>query len=309
MSRVAASILELVSQTPTVALSRVISRGASVHLKLELLSPTASLKDRVAVAAVAEALAGGVLQDGGLLVEPSLGNTAVSLAFACASRRISLTAVLPDSASLERRALLRAYRAKVVLTPAEGGLSGAIAHARALRAQAPGAVTLGLYDGRVALEVHARQTAQELLETVRADGGAVGGFVCGVGSGATLAAVGRVLKQAYPALRVVAVEPAASPLLGGGAPRPHRLQELGFDFSPPALARGGVDQVIAVTDAEAWAMKARLGREEGLLVGISTGANVVAALQVAAELGPEARVYTVACDSGEREFSLGEQFA
>ncbi len=296
MSRAAASILELTGQTPTVVLARV---APSVHLKLEQLSPTGAVKDRVAVHAVARAFADGRLQEGMAVVEPSLGNAAISLAFACATRKISLTAVLPDSVSLERRALLRAYGAKVVLTPAEEGLSGAVAKAAALRAELPGAVTLGLHDGRAALEAHA-QTARELVETVRADGGAIGAFVCAVGSGATLTACGRALKAAFPPVQVVGVKPAA---------QPHRLQDMGFDGGAPALDPGVVDRLLQVTDREAWEMKLRLGREEGLLVGTSTGANVVVAARLAAELAAGARVYTLALDTGEREFSLAEQFA
>ncbi len=302
MSRAAASILDLVGQTPTVTLSRIPSAGgASVHLKLELLSPTGSLKDRVAVAAVAEAFASGLLKEGGALVEPTLGNSAVSIAFACATRKVSVTAVIPDSASLERRALLRAYGVKLVLTPAEEGLSGAIRRAQALREATPGAVTLGLHEGKAALEVHGRTTAQELVATVREDGGRIDAFVAGVGSGATLSACARALKGAWPAVKVVAVEPA-------NRPAPNRMQELARDLPPPALQGNLLDQTVSVADADAWAMKLRLGKEEGLLVGISTGASVVAAVALAAKLPPGARVYTLACDTGEREFSLAEQF-
>ncbi|MGQ0508866.1 MAG: PLP-dependent cysteine synthase family protein [Myxococcaceae bacterium] len=272
-----------VGNTPVVRLRRV---APQVRLKLENRSPTGSIKDRVAFAAVEAALRSGTLSPGATLVEPSMGNTAVSLAYACLTLKVKLTAVMPDSVSLERRALLRSYGVRIELTPTEEGFAGARAKSESL----PG-TRLNLWDGVVARDIHTRTTARELVEQIQGEGEGIGAFLCGVGSGATFSALSEALRKVFPSVKLVRVLSTT-----GGK----RNAEIGF--LPPLNSDNS--ETIAVADPDAWKMKLRLGKEEGLLVGISTGANVLAATQLSAT-GP---VYTLACDSGEREFSLAEQF-
>jgi cysteine synthase A len=301
------SLVATVGGTPTVRLGRLARPGsAEIHLKLEQLNPGASAKDRVAGALLERSLASGNAPSAGVVVGSS-GSLGISLAMVCAARGIGLTVVLPDSATLERRAVLRLYGVRVELTAAEGGLAEAQRRARAV-AEATGAVLVERGDAPEAERAVAEGLGRELVETARANGGA-DAFVCGVGSGATLTSAGRSLKDAFPSLCVVAVEASASPALSKGAFRPHRIQGLSEQAGAPCLDRSLVQRVIAVTDAEARSVQQRLAREEGLLVGISTGANVRASQIMAEDLGEGRRVYTLAMDSGERYFSLAEQFA
>jgi cysteine synthase len=298
------TILEAVGQTPTVRLSRV---GADVRAKLEHLNPGGSVEDRICARLLERAEADGRLKRGGTVIEATGGSTGISLALQCAVKGYRLIAVMPDSASRERRAVLRAYGATVELTPGGLLMTGAIARARELAASTPGAFQPSQFEGATAAQAHEESTGPELLETIAADGGQIEAFVAGYGTGGTLAGVGRVLRRRFPRVQIVAVEPAGCALLSGGAAGPHAIEGLGPGFVPAGLDRSGIDRTVVVDDQAAWAMKRRLAHEEGLLVGISSGANVHAAVAIARELGGNARVYTLCCDTGERYFTLEER--
>jgi cysteine synthase A len=278
-----------------------------VYAKLEAMNPGGSVKDRIAVAMLDAAERDGRLRPGGHVVEPTSGNTGVGLALACAVKGWRLTLAMPDSVSLEHRQALEAYGAEIVLTPAEGGMAPAVARAREL-ARDGGAFLPQQFENPANPAAHRDGTGPELVAAFRAIGAAPDAFVAGVGTGGTLTGVAAVLRRERPGVLVVAVEPAASPVLSGGAPGPTRIQGLGAGFVPAVLDRGAYDRVVAVTDEDAWAMKVRLAREEGLLVGVSSGAAVVAALAIARELGRGKAVATVLGDTGERYFSMAEWF-
>jgi cysteine synthase A len=303
------SILETIGATPVVRLSRILEPGsAAVHLKLEQLNPCGSMKDRSALAVIERAEAEGRLQPGGTVVEATSGNFGVGLALVCAVKGYKLVLAMPESMSLERRALLRSYGVRLELTPAELHLQGAMERALALAADIPGAFLPSQFENPAGADAHAETTARELLASAEADGVRIDAFVMGFGSGAALTGIGRALKARLPEVRIFAVEPEGSEVLSGKPAGPHRIQGFGPGFVPPLLDRSVIDRVVAVSDRAAWAMKERLAREEGLLVGISTGANVQAARVAAGELGPGRAVYTLACDTGERYFSMAEHF-
>ncbi len=302
------SILEAVGATPVVRLGRVADRaGADVYAKLESLNPAGSVKDRIAVAMIAAAERDGRLLPGARVVEPTSGNTGLGLALACAVKGYRLTLVMPDSTALEHRQAVEAYGAEIVLTPAEEGMTPAVERARAI-ARAEGAFLPQQFENPANPAAHRDTTGPELVEAFRALGALPDAFVAGVGTGGTLTGVSGVLRRARPGVLVVAVEPAASAVLSGGPAGPTRIQGIGAGFVPAVLDRAAYDRVVAVTDEDAWAMKVRLAREEGLLVGVSSGAAVVAALAVARELGRGKLVATVLADTGERYFSMAEWF-
>ncbi|MBL8600555.1 MAG: cysteine synthase A [Myxococcales bacterium] len=299
------SLLGLVGETSLLKLSRVApAGGATVWVKLEQQNPGGSVKDRIAVSMLEAALRDGRVARGGTVIEPTSGNTGIALAMACAANGLRAVLTMPESMSLERRALLEALGAKVVLTPEAEQLDGAVARAEALARETPGAFLPRQFANPANPEAHRLGTGRELVEALDR----IDAFVAGVGTGGTVTGVGRALRDAGRNTRVIAVEPAASPTLSTGARGPTKIQGLAAGFVPDNYDPGVVDAVMTVGDDEAWQMKTRLAREEGLLVGISAGANVVAALRVAERLGPEAVVVTVLCDTGERYFSLREHF-
>ena len=281
--------------------------GAQVYAKLESFNPGGSVKDRIAVAMIAAAERDGRLAPGMRVVEPTSGNTGLGLALACAVKGYPLTLVMPDSTALEHRQAVEAYGAEVVLTPAEGGMTPAVARAAEI-ARKEGAFLPQQFENPANPAAHRDTTGPELVAAFRALGALPDAFVAGVGTGGTLTGVAGVLRRARPGALVVAVEPAASAVLSGGAPGPTRIQGIGAGFVPAVLDRAAYDRVVAVTDEDAWAMKVRLARAEGLLVGISSGAAVVAALAIARELGRGKIVATVLADTGERYFSMAEWF-
>ena len=295
-------VTEAVGDTPLIRLGRVgQGLGATVLGKLEGANPGGSVKDRIAVSMIDAAERGGKLRPGGTIIEPTSGNTGIGLALVAAARGYRLVLTMPESMSLERRQLLALFGAELVLTPAAEGMRGAIRKADELLAAAPGAFMPQQFKNPANPEVHRRTTAEEIW---RDTGGAVDAFVAGVGTGGTLTGVGGLLKERRPGVRVVAVEPADSAVLSGGKPGPHKIQGLGAGFVPEVLNRGLVDEVITVLAVDAMATARRLARDEGLLVGISSGANVWAALQVAER--PEMAgktVVTILCDTGERYLS------
>jgi cysteine synthase len=296
-SGIADSVLDLVGGTPLVRLSRVGPGGvASVVAKLESQNPSGSVKDRPALAMIEAAERARKLREGAVIVEATSGNTGISLAMIAAVRGYRCVLVMPDDMSLERRYILRAYGADIVLTPAELGMAGAVARAEEIVRSTEGAFMPRQFDNAANPEVHARTTARELLDTIGND---LVAFVAGVGTGGTLTGVGQVLKRERPQVRVVAVEPAASAVLSGKAAGVHGIQGIGAGFVPRVLDRSVIDEVITITDVAATRMSERLAREEGLLVGPSSGANVEAAVAVAARM-KGGTVVTLVCDTGER---------
>jgi cysteine synthase A len=293
------SVTELVGGTPVVELQRITgSKTAQIRMKLEQFSATGSSKDRIALAILQCAEAEGRLPKGSTVIEATCGNAGIALAMRCVVKGLKLIVTAPESISLERRALLSAYGARVELTPARLQMAGAISRAKELLAQTKGAFMPSQYENpdNVAAQ---RQTGDELVETIRADGGQIDAFVAGLGTGGTLSGIGRALKASFPDVQVIAVEPATEI---------HRIEGLGSGRESTVLDRSVIDRVLLVEDADAWRMRGRLAREEGILGGISTGANVAAALRVANELGPGHRVYSICCDTGERDFSLERFF-
>ncbi|ABS27789.1 cysteine synthase A [Anaeromyxobacter sp. Fw109-5] len=302
------TILDAVGGTPIVRLSRVVPpEAAEVLAKLESFNPGGSVKDRIAVAMIEAAEREGRLAPGARVVEPTSGNTGLGLALACAVKGYRLTLVMPDSTSLEHRQALEAYGAALVLTPAEDGMTPAVARADEL-ARREGALLLQQFENPANPAAHRQGTARELVAAFDALGAPMDAFVAGVGTGGTITGVADVLRQERPGTLIVAVEPDACAVLSGGPAGPTRIQGLGAGFVPAVLDARAYDRVERVADEEAWAMKLRLARDEGLLVGTSSGAAVVAALRVARELGPGRRVATILPDSGERYFSMAEWF-
>jgi cysteine synthase A len=300
------SVLELIGNTPLVRIGCVADdSSATVWAKCEQLNPGGSVKDRICLAMVEAAERDGRLAAGAALVEPTSGNTGIGLALVCAVKGYRLVLAMPESMSLERRALLQAYGAELVLTPAEQVMDGAIEAAQELAVRRNAFMPMQ-FDNPANPAVHRSQTAAEILEAMGED--AVGAFVAAVGTGGTISGVGARLKQHDARTRVIAVEPESSPVLSGGEPGPTKIQGIGAGFVPKNFERSVVDEIRRVNDWDAYQMKRRLALENGLLVGISAGANVCVAAQVARELGPGQHVVTVLCDTGERYFSLDEYF-
>ena len=292
------SILSLIGNTPLVSLNRIPGEGTAAILgKLESYNPTGSIKDRIALGMIEDAEASGRLLPGYTLVEPTSGNAGVALAMVAAAKGYSLMIVMPENAPSERKRLLTRFGADLRLTPSTEAMPGAIRVAEALVRENPTYLMLNQFDNPVNPKVHRDTTAREIL---RDTGGIVDAFVAGVGTGGTITGVGEALKEVNPDTLVVAVEPAASPLLQSGLPGNHGIPGLGPDFVPPILNLDIIDEIIGVADEDAYYMTFRLAREEGLMVGISSGANVFAAVRLAERLGPGKTVVTVLPDNGER---------
>jgi cysteine synthase len=306
---VADDVLELVGDTPLVAI-RALGRGsprAAVWAKMEQVNPGGSVKDRICLAMVAEAERTGGLRPGGVVVEPTSGNTGIGLALVCAVRGYRCVLAMPESMSLERRQLLEAFGAEVVLTPEADQMEGALAKAREIVAKTPGAFMPHQFDNPANPRIHAETTAREIVHAM--EGLSIDAFVAGVGTGGTISGVGEVLKRELPsAPRIVAVEPESCATISRGERGPTKIQGLGAGFVPKNYRPAVVDEVIAVSDLDAWRAKAELARLEGLLVGISAGAAVHAAMAVARRLGEGKNVVTMLPDTGERYFSLEEYF-
>lgn len=292
------NVLTLIGNTPLVELKRVgLASGPRLLGKLEGRNPTGSVKDRVALAMIEDAERRGLLQPGSTLVEATSGNTAVSLALVGAVKGYKVAIVAPDSLPPERGRLLNYLGAEVELTPSSQGMAGAHEAAEGLVQQRPNTVRLHQFQSPANAQAHRDTTAQEVL---RDADGRVDALVAGVGTGGTITGVGEVLKAHNPEIRVVAVEPAASPTLGKGWTGPHRIPGLGADFVPPILNRDIIDEIVAVGDGAAAAMTLRLAREEGLMVGLSSGAALHAALEVARRMPPEATIVVILPDAGPK---------
>ncbi|HVY96466.1 MAG TPA: cysteine synthase A [Solirubrobacterales bacterium] len=301
--RIGAEASAVVGNTPLVLLDRLGAEvGGDVCAKLEYFNPGGSVKDRIGVAMIDAAEEEGLIKPGRtVVVEPTSGNTGIALAMVCAARGYELILTLPEGMSRERAKLLRAYGAEVRETPSLGGMNEAVELAEEIREQRKAFMPMQ-FSNPANPEAHRRTTAEEIWADTD---GKVGAFVAGVGTGGTITGVGQVLKERSPETLVVAVEPASSPVLSGGQPGPHKIQGIGAGFVPEVLDRSVIDEVIAVGDEEALETARLAAREEGVLAGISAGANLSAALQVAAR--PEMagkRVVTIVCDSGERYVSL-----
>lgn len=296
------SITEAFGRTPLVRLNRVTEGvGATVLAKLEFYNPSSSVKDRLAIAIVDAAEKSGALQPGGTIVEGTSGNTGIGLAMVGAARGYQVVLTMPESMSIERRKLLRAFGAELILTPPAEGMKGAVARAEQVAAERPGAVLAKQFENEANPAIHYATTGPEVWEDTD---GAVDVFVAGVGTGGTITGTGRYLKEQKPDVRIVAVEPKESPILNGGAPGPHKIQGIGPNFVPAILDRGVIDEVIDVDIAESVAMSRRLATEEGILAGISSGTTVFAALELAKR--PEnagKTIVVVVASSGERYLS------
>ena len=301
--KIAGNITELVGNTPLVRLNRVTEGlKAEVAAKLEFFNPAHSVKDRIGVAMIDAAEKAGRIDKDTILVEPTSGNTGIALAMVAAARGYRLILTMPETMSKERRMLLRAYGAELVLTPGPDGMGGAIRKAEEIAASDPQKHFIPQqFQNPANPEVHRRTTAREILEQT---GGRLDAFVAGVGTGGTITGVGEVLRETLPEVRIIAVEPARSQVLAGRRFGLHAIQGIGASFVPGVLNRAVYHEVLPVADEDALAMTARLAEEEGLLVGVSSGANIWAAAQVARRLGPDARVVTVLCDTGERYLSV-----
>ncbi len=299
-------ITELIGGTPLVRLNRLSKPGgATIYAKVESFNPGGSIKDRICLNMINEAERLGKLKPGGTIVEPTSGNTGIGLALVAAVRGYKLILVMPESMSMERASLLSSYGAQLVLTAAWEGMKGSIKEAESIVAQNPSYYMPDQFSNPANPDMHRKTTGPEIVNALD---GRVDAFVAAVGTGGTITGCGEVIRQRNPAAKIVAVEPAGSPVLSGGDPGPHKIQGIGAGFVPKVLNRTLLDRVITVTDDEAYQTAKLLAKKEGLLVGISAGANVFAAQKIAEELGPGKNVVTILCDTGERYISIEKYF-
>lgn len=299
----ASNVTQLIGNTPLVKLHKVVQENsATVLVKLESRNPSGSVKDRIGLAMVQAAEKSGQLRGGGIIVEPTSGNTGIALAMVAAARGYRCILTMPETMSVERRQLLALYGAEIVLTPGADGMKGAIARAREIVADHPGSYMPHQFENPANPEVHRQTTAQEIWSSTD---GQVDAFVCGVGTGGTISGVADVIKNRNPQFKAIAVEPAESPVISGGNHSPHKIQGIGAGFVPKNLEVDLLDGIELVSTEQAFAMRKRLIEEEGIMAGISSGASVYGAVRVAAQLGPGKTVVTIVHDTGERYLSMG----
>ncbi|MFS1516793.1 cysteine synthase A [Bacillus sp. SM2101] len=294
------SVNELIGQTPIVKLNRLVEdNSAEVYLKLEFMNPGSSVKDRIALAMIEAAEKEGLLKQGDTIVEPTSGNTGIGLAMVAAAKGYKAILVMPETMSLERRNLLKAYGAEIVLTPGSEGMGGAIRKAGELR-EDHGYFMPQQFKNEANPEVHKLTTGVEIVEQM---GDQLDAFVSGIGTGGTITGAGSVLKDKYPNVKIVAVEPSDSPVLSGGNPGPHKIQGIGAGFVPDILNTDVYDDILKITTEEAFEYARRAAKEEGILGGISSGAAICAALKVAKQLGKGKKVLAIIPSNGERYLS------
>jgi len=295
-------ITKTIGNTPLIRLNSIgKDLPGNVFVKAEFFNPLASVKDRIGKAMIEAAEVSGELKKDSVIVEPTSGNTGIALAFICAAKGYKLILTMPDTMSSERRALLKIFGAELVLTPGEKGMKGAVEKAEELVANTPNAFMPQQFNNPANSEIHRKTTAKEILEDTD---GKVDVFVAGIGTGGTVTGVGEALKKKNPEVKIIGVEPKGSPVLSGGEPGPHKIQGIGAGFVPNVLKKDILDEIITITDEAAGEMARRLAKEEGLLVGISAGANVAVSLEVASrEENRGKNIVTVLCDSGERYLS------
>lgn len=304
--KIAQNVLKLIGSTPLVKLNKLVGKNdATILGKMESFNPGGSVKDRIALSMVEAAEREGKLKPGSTIIEPTSGNTGIGLAAVAAYKGYRLILTMPEAMSLERKSLLSSFGAELILTPAIEGMIGAVRKAEELVATNPKYFMPQQFNNPANPEIHRQTTAREIIE---ATGGKVDAFVAGVGTGGTITGVGEMLKRLNPDVTIVAVEPAASPVLSGGKSGPHRIQGIGAGFIPKVLNLNIIDEIITVTDEDAYQMSKRLAKEEGLLLGISAGAATVAAVEMAARLGKGKTVVTIMPDTGERYLSLEPYF-
>ncbi|AIW88206.1 cysteine synthase A [Bacillus mycoides] len=298
--RVAQSVSELIGKTPIVKLNRIVeSDSADVYLKLEFMNPGSSVKDRIALAMIEDAENKGLLKEGDTIIEPTSGNTGIGLAMVAAAKGYKAILVMPETMSIERRNLLRAYGAELVLTPGPEGMGGAIRKATEL-AEEHGYFIPQQFQNQANPEIHRITTGPEIVEQM---GDQLDAFIAGIGTGGTITGAGEVLKEAYKDIKIYAVEPADSPVLSGGKPGPHKIQGIGAGFVPETLDVEVYDEIIQVKTEQAFEYARRVAKEEGILVGISSGAVVYAATEVAKKFGKGKKVLVIIPSNGERYLS------
>jgi len=305
MAKIVQSVTELIGDTPLVRLNRLVPAGsAEIYVKLEYQNPGASVKDRIAVSMIEEAEKRGDIKPGvTTIVEPTSGNTGIGLAMVAAAKGYKAILVMPETMSLERRNLLRAYGAELVLTPGSEGMNGAVKKAEEIAAQGNEYFMPQQFKNQDNVKIHRETTGPEIVEAINSLDGKLDAFVAGIGTGGTITGAGEVLKKNFPNIKIYAVEPSASPLLSGGKPGPHKIQGIGANFVPDILNREIYDEVITVENEDAFEVARTAAKQEGLLVGISSGAAIYAALKVAKELGEGKRVVAIVPSNGERYLS------
>ncbi len=301
MVKIVSSITELIGDTPIVKLNRLVPEdSADVYAKLEFFNPGSSVKDRIALSMIEKAESEGVLKPGDTIIEPTSGNTGIGLALVASAKGYQSIIVMPDTMSIERRKLIQAYGTKLILTPGSEGMKGAIAKATEL-AEANGYFLPLQFDNDANPEIHRKTTGKEIIAAFGSDG--LDAFISGVGTGGTITGAGEALKESYPDIKIYAVEPSESPVLQGGSPSPHKIQGIGAGFVPKVLDTTIYDSVLEVSSEDAILTAREVAKQEGFLVGISSGAAIFAALDVAKKLGKGKKVLAIIPDNGERYLS------
>lgn len=305
-NKVAQNVLELIGNTPMVRLNRIVGdSSAEVFVKIEAFNPGGSVKDRICFSMIEEAETQGLLKKGATIIEPTSGNTGIGLAMIGAVKGYRIVLTMPDTMSVERIYILKSFGAEIILTPGVEGMQGAVKKAEEILKDTQGAFMPQQFKNPANPKIHRETTANEILEAV---GKKIDAFVAGVGTGGTITGVGEVLKNKFPDIKIVAVEPKGSPVLSGGKPGPHKIQGIGAGFIPQVLKTKIIDEIIVVSDEDAYETAKRLCRQEGIFCGISSGAAAWAALKVAKELGSGRLVVVILPDTGERYFSMQQYF-
>ncbi|EXX86753.1 cysteine synthase [Paenibacillus darwinianus] len=304
MARIVNSVIDLIGDTPLVRLNRLVPEdSAEIYVKLEYQNPGASVKDRIAISMIQVAEQEGRIKPGDTIVEPTSGNTGIGLALVAAAKGYKAILVMPETMSMERRNLLRAYGAEIVLTPGAEGMNGAVRKAEEIVSENPSYFMPQQFKNMANVKIHRETTGPEIVEAINSLDGKLDAFIAGIGTGGTISGAGEVLKETFPGIKVYAVEPSASPILSGGKPGPHKIQGIGANFVPDILNREIYDGVITIENDEAFEYARRAAKEEGILCGISSGAAIYAALKVAKELGKGKRVVAIVPSNGERYLS------